>query len=54
VTLELEGQPVTVVGQLVRVTELDAFSQEVALAFLEVDPEALALLESSLPAGEVI
>jgi hypothetical protein len=54
VTLELEGQPFTVVGQLVRVTELDAFSQEVALAFLEIDPEALATLESSLPAGEEI
>ncbi len=54
VTLELEGQPITVIGQLVRVTELDAFSQEVALAFLEVDPEALAILESSLPAGEEI
>ncbi len=54
VTLELEGQPITVIGQLVRVTELDAFTQEVALAFLEVDPEALAILESSLPAGEEI
>ncbi len=54
VTLELEGQPITVIGQLVRVTELDAFSQEVALAFLEVDPEALSILESSLPDGEEI
>jgi hypothetical protein len=54
VTLELEGQSVTVVGQLVRVTELDAFSQEVALAFLEVAPDALAILESSLPVGEEI
>jgi len=52
VTLEVEGQPITVVGQLVRVTEIDAFSQEVALAFLEVDPETLELLEQSLPVSE--
>ena len=52
VTLEVEGQPVTVVGQLVRVTDVDAFSQEVALAFLEVDSETLAILEQSLPLGE--
>ena len=52
VTLEIEGQPVTVVGQLVRVIDVDAFSQEVALAFLEVDAETLAVLEESLPVGE--
>lgn len=54
VTLDLEGQAVSLVGQLVRVTELDAFSQEIALAFLEIEPEALAILESTLPAGEEI
>ena len=52
VTLEIEGQPLTVIGQLVRVTEVDAFSQEVALAFLEIDAETLATLEESLPSGE--
>ena len=54
VTLEIEGQLLTVVGQLVRVTDLDDFAQEVAMAFLEVDDDAMSIMEESLPVGEEI
>lgn len=52
VTLDLEGETVTVVGQLVRITELDDMRQEVALAFLEADDASLELLRRYLPAPE--
>jgi hypothetical protein len=48
VQVTLDDRTVSVVGKLVRVTELDAFTQEVALAFTEVDPETLRLLSDSL------
>jgi len=35
----------------VRVTDLDGFTQEVALAFTEVDPETLRFLAANLPEG---
>jgi hypothetical protein len=49
VTVELDGRVVTAVGQLVRATELDEYRQEVAMAFLEVEPTSLALMRDSLP-----
>jgi hypothetical protein len=44
VMLDVGGQPVSVIGQLVRVTDIGDFKQEAALAFLDVTPEVLALL----------
>ncbi len=52
VTLELGGQVTTVIGQLVRATEIDEFRQEIALAFLEVDPASLELLQEHLPVDD--
>lgn len=52
VTLTLADQTITVEGQLVRVVDLDAFTQEVALAFGALDPEAEAALRCALPEGE--
>ena len=49
VQLNLNDETVSVVGTLVRVTELDAFSQEVALTFMDVDPETQELLRDVLP-----
>ena len=49
VQLTLADQTVAVVGELVRVTELDAFAQEVALAFVNVDDRAQAVLREALP-----
>jgi hypothetical protein len=52
VTLTLGDQTIDVTGVLVRVTELDAFTQEVALCFGRIDNETLALLELHLPEAE--
>jgi hypothetical protein len=52
VTLTLGDQTVDVTGVLVRVTELDTFTQEVALSFGRIDNETLALLELHLPDPE--
>jgi hypothetical protein len=49
VALTLEDRTISVVGKLVRVTDLDAFTQDVALAFLETDDETERLLRESLP-----
>jgi hypothetical protein len=49
VTLTLGDRTATVVGKLVRVTDLDAFTQEVALAFLVADDATQALLRETLP-----
>jgi hypothetical protein len=49
VTLTLGDETVTVEGQLVRVTDLDPFTQEVALAFSTVDEESQRILNDSLP-----
>jgi hypothetical protein len=51
VTLTMGEKTITVTGQLVRVTDLDAFTQEVGLAFLEVDDEAEQVLRDALPEG---
>jgi c-di-GMP-binding flagellar brake protein YcgR len=49
VDLTLNEQTICVIGELVRVTDLDTFTQEVALSFLQVDPSAMRLLEAVLP-----
>jgi hypothetical protein len=54
VALDLDGRSISVVGQLVRVTEIDDHSQDVALAFYQVDPQALHILERTLPFGEEV
>jgi hypothetical protein len=41
VTFNLGDATSTVVGRIVRLTELDPFTQEIGLAFLHVDPETL-------------
>ena len=51
VQLTIGSRTILVEGQLVRVTELDGFTQEVALAFTNVDPETLRFLASNLPEG---
>jgi hypothetical protein len=52
VTLNLEGTEVSAIGKLVRITQLDAFTQELALAFAEVDARTLKLLEEYLEDAE--
>ncbi len=49
VMLTIGERTVSVVGKLVRVTDLDGFTQEVALSFTEVDPDTLRLLSANLP-----
>lgn len=51
VLLTIGDRTLSVVGKLVRVTELDGFTQEVALSFTEIDPEALRFLTANLPEG---
>lgn len=46
--LDLGSGPLQAVGQVVRVTELDEFRQEVAIAFLDVDPEHIERLRQHL------
>ena len=52
VSLNLSGIEMNAIGQLVRITQLDAFTQELALAFVEVDARALKLLEEYLEDAE--
>jgi hypothetical protein len=52
VTLTLGDRTASVVGRLVRVTDLDAFTQEVALAFLVVDDATQQLLRDALPEAQ--
>ena len=49
VQLTIGDRTVSVIGKLVRVTELDGFTQEVALTFTDVDSETLRFLSASLP-----
>ena len=51
VLLTIGDRTVSVVGRLVRATELDGFTQEVALSFTEIDPETLRFLSGNLPEG---
>ena len=48
VTLGFDGRKVQAVGQIVRVTEMDEFRQDVAMAFLEVDGESLEVMRTQL------
>jgi len=48
VTLDCDGVPVSAIGQLVRVTHIDEFKQEAALAFLDVESDAVARLRRAL------
>lgn len=48
VTLTLGSDTIDVVGRMVRVVDLDAFTQEVALAFLDVDAAADEVLTRHL------
>ena len=41
VTFDLGGESAIVVGRTVRVTDLDAFTQEIGLAFAKIDPEII-------------
>jgi hypothetical protein len=49
VQLTIGERTVSVTGRLVRVTELDGFTQEVALSYTEVDPETQRFLATNLP-----
>ncbi len=49
VTIELGGATMNVIGQLVRLTDIDDFRQEAALAFLDVAPETLEVMREHLP-----
>ena len=51
VQLTIGDRTIQVVGKLVRVTDLDGFTQEVALSFTEVDDATLRFLTQSLPEG---
>ncbi len=48
VQLTLEDRTVTVVGRAVRVAAIDAFTQEVAVCFVQVDPDTQRFLERQL------
>jgi hypothetical protein len=51
VQLTIGARTILVEGQLVRVTDLDGFTQEVALSFTSVEPETLRYLAGNLPEG---
>ncbi|MFQ5515314.1 MAG: PilZ domain-containing protein [Myxococcota bacterium] len=48
ICLELQGQRVSVVGRLVRITDIDDLIQEFAVAFVEVEAAALELLRNEI------
>ncbi len=52
VTFNLGETTSNVIGRIVRMTELDPFTQEIGLAFLHVDPETLDLFYEFGLAGE--
>ena len=52
VTFTMGEQTATVVGKAVRVTRLDPFSQEVALSFVQVPPEAIECFYEAVLDGE--
>ncbi len=45
VNLDLNGQRASIIGKVVRITAMDSFVREIALAFVEMDPETSQLLE---------
>jgi len=52
VELQLGGKRAMAIGQMVRITEVDDFRQEIAMAFLEVDPRSLHLMDEILPEND--
>ena len=44
VTFNLDDHSATVAGKVIRVTDLDLLAQEIALAFVQVDPDTLQRL----------
>ncbi len=54
VRLNLGGTEVGAIGKLVRITKPDAFTQELALAFVEVEARTLKLLEQYLEDAEEV
>jgi c-di-GMP-binding flagellar brake protein YcgR len=48
VALKVRDREVSLIGKLVRITDLDELTQELALAFVEVDAAALELIEAEL------
>ena len=54
VSLDLDGTEVSALAKLVRITPLDAFTNELALAFVEVDATTLKLLEDYLEEAEEV
>ncbi len=48
VTFNIEDQTIIAVGKVVWATEVDAFTLDVGLEFVEIDPNALRLLEETL------
>jgi len=54
VRLNLGGTEVGAIGKLVRITKPDAFTQELALAFVEVEAHTLKLLEEYLEDAEEV
>ena len=53
VELVLHGEPVMVVGTVVRVSGLDGTAREISLAFSEVDHETQRLLAETLASDEL-
>ncbi len=51
VNLDLDGVRVSIVGKVVRITAMDSFVSEVALAFVEMDAETSQLLEEYVEAA---
>jgi len=51
VQLTIGSRTIQVEGTLVRVTDLDGFTQEVALTFTRVDADTLRFLATHLPEG---
>ena len=54
VTLTLGEETRTVTGRIVRLTDLDNFTQEVAISFIEIDADTQRLLLEHLPEVEEI
>ncbi len=52
VRLNLGGTEVGAIGKLVRISQPDGFTQELALAFVEVEAQTLKLLEEYLEDAE--
>ena len=52
VTFNLGSQTVVATGTVVWATETDAFSLEIGLEFIEIDPMAMELLEGIAPGVE--